>query len=88
MEIGKNIYTYRTAKGLTQEALANLLHVSTAAVSKWENNISYPDITSLPILARIFDISIDELLHFERELRDEEVTPVSYTHLDVYKRQG
>lgn len=73
MEIGKNIYTYRTAKGLTQEALANLLHVSTAAVSKWENDISYPDISTLPILARIFDISIDELLHFEKELRDEEV---------------
>ena len=68
MDIGKNIVRLRNEKGYTQEMLASLLHVSSAAVSKWEHGSSCPDISTLPILARIFDISIDELLNFEEML--------------------
>lgn len=71
--IGKNIYTHRTAKGYTQEALAKLLNVSNAAVSKWENGNACPDISTLPILARIFDCSVDELLKFEKNLCEEDI---------------
>lgn len=73
MDIGKNIVRLRNEKGYTQEALAALLHVSSAAVSKWEHGSSCPDISTLPILARIFDTSIDELLNFEKNLSNEDV---------------
>ena len=73
MDIGKNIARLRHELGYTQEALAARLHVSSAAVSKWEHGSSFPDISTLPILARIFDVSIDELLNFEKNLSDEQV---------------
>lgn len=73
IHIGKKIYAMRTAKGLTQEELAQLCCVSGAAVSKWEHDLSYPDIATLPILARIFHITIDELLNFEQDLLAEDV---------------
>lgn len=59
LEIGENIYRLRKEKSLTQEQLSKLLLVSTAAVSKWESGISYPDITLLPQLATI-EISFNE----------------------------
>ena len=49
-------------KGITQEALAEICSVTPQAVSKWENDVSYPDITLLKTLARTFGISVDELL--------------------------
>ena len=60
--IGNRIAKYRKANGLTQEALANLMGVSSQAVSKWETDASCPDISALPQLCRILGISTDELL--------------------------
>ncbi len=60
--IGSRIGRYRKAKGLTQEALAEKLGVSSQAVSKWENDQSCPDISLLPLLCRILGITSDELL--------------------------
>ena len=60
--IGSRISAYRKAKGLTQEGLAEKLGVSSQAVSKWENDQSCPDISLLAELARILDITTDELL--------------------------
>ena len=51
--IGNRIAKYRKAKGLTQEALANLMGVSSQAVSKWETDASCPDISALPKLWNI-----------------------------------
>ncbi len=62
LNIGMNIKRLRLAKGLTQERLAELLTISTAAVSKWEAKNTYPDITMLFPLAEIFGVSVDELL--------------------------
>lgn len=59
--LGKKISELRKEKGITQEELAEKLGVSPQAVSKWENEISCPDIMLLPELAKIFDVSIDEL---------------------------
>jgi len=50
------------AKTATQERLAKELNVSPQAVSKWENDINYPDISLLPDLARFLGVSVDELL--------------------------
>lgn len=60
--LGKRIAALRKAKGLTQEQLAEKVGVSAQAVSKWENDVSCPDITLLPLLADLFDVSVDELL--------------------------
>ncbi len=60
--LGKRIAALRKEKGLTQEQLAEKVGVSAQAVSKWENDISCPDITLLPLLADLFDVSVDELL--------------------------
>ena len=60
--LGKRIAYHRKRKGLTQDMLAEKLGITAQAVSKWENDQSCPDITTLPKLAEIFGISIDELL--------------------------
>ena len=51
----------RKEKGLTQEKLASMIGVSTQAVSKWENGANMPDILLLPVIADIFEITVDEL---------------------------
>lgn len=60
--IGTRIGRMRRAAGLTQEALAEQLGVSSQAVSKWENDLSCPDISLLPELARALGCTTDELL--------------------------
>ena len=60
--LGKRIAYHRKRKGLTQDMLAEKLGITAQAVSKWENDQSCPDITTLPKLADIFGISTDELL--------------------------
>ena len=61
LSLGKKISELRKEKGITQEELADKLGVSPQAVSKWENDLSCPDIMSLPDIADIFGITIDEL---------------------------
>ncbi len=60
-EIGKRIRMLRKNKDITQEKLAEILSVSPQSVSKWENGISVPDVELLPIIARYFGITMDEL---------------------------
>lgn len=60
--IGARIAKYRKEKGMTQEALADKLGVSSQAVSKWETDTSCPDISLLPTLAQVLGITVDELL--------------------------
>lgn len=77
--MGINIRRCRIEKGLTQEKLAYELGVSAQAVSHWENNITYPDISMLPIIADYFEVSIDELMGWVKEcfLEEREACPVS-----------
>ena len=60
--LGKRIAMLRKEKGYTQEQLAEKVGVSAQAVSKWENDVSCPDITLLPLLADILGVTVDELL--------------------------
>ena len=60
--LGRRIARLRLARTATQERLAKELNVSPQAVSKWENDINYPDISLLPNLARFLGVSVDELL--------------------------
>ena len=61
MTIGKNIADLRKSNRMTQEQLAETLGVSSQAVSKWENEVTMPDIMLLPVIAGCFDITVDEL---------------------------
>lgn len=60
--IGKRIIALRKSRGLTQEQLAEKVGVSAQAVSKWENDVSCPDISLLPKLAEVFQVTTDSLL--------------------------
>lgn len=60
--LGKKIAELRKRNGLTQEGLAVQMNVSSQAVSKWENDLSIPDIPTLVELSTYFNVSLDELL--------------------------
>ena len=60
--LGNRICRLRRARGFTQKELAAEVGVSAQAVSKWENDISCPDISLLYDLARILGTTVDELL--------------------------
>lgn len=78
--IGSFIAALRKANGLTQKELAEKLNVSDKAVSRWERDECYPDLTMIPALAEIFGVSCDELLNGgrinseERQPRQEQKT--------------
>lgn len=83
--LGKRIVFHRKRLGLTQDALAELMGVTAQAVSKWENDQSWPDIGALPKLAEIFGISTDELLGVERkEVHPAEIVPADGEENDVH----
>ncbi|WMM26102.1 helix-turn-helix transcriptional regulator [Tissierella sp. MB52-C2] len=63
-----NIIVKRKKLGMTQGDVATYIGVSGSAVSKWEQGLSYPDLTLLPKLASLFHITIDELLGYEPQL--------------------
>ncbi len=64
--IGAKIREYRQKKGLTQDALAAELHVSSQAVSKWENGQTMPDISLLLPLSKVLGIGLNDLLGGDR----------------------
>lgn len=74
LKIGPKITELRKNKGLTQEQLAAALGVSAPAVSKWETDNSYPDITLLCPLARALNTDVDSLLSFEEDLSQESLS--------------
>ncbi len=84
LNIGTNIRRLRLAKGLTQEQLAELLTISTAAVSKWEAKNTYPDITMLFPLAEIFGVTVDELLGYDEAKAKADVDQILEQHLQLY----
>lgn len=75
MTIGKTIKLYRKEKNFTQGQLAELIGVSTQAISKWETDAGMPDISQIVPLAKVLEISTDKLLgytdaEYERELKE------------------
>ena len=59
--LGENIAALRRAAGLTQELLSDRLGVTSQAVSKWERQLSCPDVSLLPAMAEVFGVDIDAL---------------------------
>ena len=77
MILATNILKHRKKIGLSQEELANHLGVTFQAVSKWENAKAAPDITFLPIMADIFECSIDDLFSHVPKGRRKEMNLLS-----------
>ena len=71
MTLGRMIAQLRKEKGLTQLELAQLMGVTDKAVSKWERNLSFPDVASLPKLAEVLGTSVDELLEVKTAAQEE-----------------
>ena len=69
MELGNKIKQLRFKAGLTQEELAEKLGISPQSVSKWENAVTMPDITTLPLLSEVFGVTIDDLFDLTAEQR-------------------
>ena len=67
MSIGKNIAKYRKSLGLTQEELGVKLGVTNQAVSKWESEVSMPDVMLLPEIATVLGISLDDIYGIAKE---------------------
>lgn len=68
MTLGKKLAILRKQHGLSQQNLGDELHVSAQAVSKWENDLAEPDLTTLKKLAQIYKVSIDTLLDSDQDL--------------------
>lgn len=75
-KIGERIKELRKAKGITQEDLAKYLNVSFQAISKWENGISYPDITIVPAVANFFSVTTDELFGMKEQEIDDKIDSI------------
>ena len=65
--IGETIASFRKQKGMTQNELAEKMNVTDKAVSKWERDLSCPDINTISKLADILDVSVEELLKAKKK---------------------
>lgn len=70
VELGTKIRQLRKFSGMTQEQLAEKLHVSRQALSKWENDTSLPDLESVIKISTLFRISLEELLLEKKEAEE------------------
>ena len=76
MNIGQKIKELRKTRSMTQEQLAEYLNVSPQAVSKWENETAYPDITLIPRIAAFFEVSTDYLFGINDNVDNERTRAV------------
>ena len=85
IQIGKKITEYRKANNMTQMELADKLGISFQAVSNWERGNTMPDISKLPELASIFQISVDELLNEKSPLVESVIQGTVDSYIDEGK---
>ena len=67
---GTMIATMRKENGMTQLELAKKMGVTDKAVSKWERDLSFPDINSIPKLADVFNVTVDEIMHVKADTKE------------------
>lgn len=85
MGVGPKIKEFRIKVGLTQKNLADMLHVTYQAVSRWENDDSEPSIDTLKEMCGIFNCSMEELLEMERKEEKEETSVEGYDNIQEIK---
>ena len=62
MTFGEKLFKLRKSRGMSQEALAEQLHTTRQAISRWANDQGYPETEKLLLLSNIFEVSVDSLL--------------------------
>ena len=67
---GSMIAELRREKGMTQVEPAEKMGVTDKAVSKWERNLSFPDVNTIPKLAEIFNVTVDELMQVKTDMKE------------------
>lgn len=85
MEIAAQIRKHRQQAGLSQEQLAQNIYVTRQTVSNWETGKSYPDIHSLLLLSRLFDVTVDQLIKGDIETMKQEI---SQEAVDSFNRES
>lgn len=70
MNLGRKIKYEREKMSLSQEQLADIMHITRQAISKWETGQSYPDIEKLLQLAELFQLSLDDLVRDDNALKN------------------
>lgn len=74
--LGEMISSLRKEKNMTQNDLAKMMNVTDKAVSKWERNLSCPDVNSIPKLAEVLSISVEELLNAQTKQDNSKVEDI------------
>ncbi len=96
MALGERIKYERTAINLSQSALGEILQITQQAVGRWEKNLSEPDIATLKKLAKLFNLTLDELLDVTPDeraagastTRQIIITPIEDDLLHAFRRLG
>ena len=86
---GERISSLRKERGMTQQELAELLHVTNKAVSKWERGKNFPDLPLLQLLAEILGTTVSDLLGVEQPITDDTIavlTAISQQEQKAIKR--
>ena len=90
IKIGKFIAELRKEKGLTQEQLAEKLNVSNKSISRWENGNTMPDLSLIPLLSEVLDITINELINggrIEKEDYQKRLEENIILNMDLLKKK-
>ena len=70
MNLGNNLFEARKKAGLTQDKVAEKLGVTRQTISKWETNETTPDIYQAKKLAKLYNLSLDELIEFDTDIKE------------------
>lgn len=70
MDLGNSLFQSRKKSGLSQEMVAEKLGISRQTVSKWETNDTVPDIYQAKKLAKLYNVSLDDLMEFDADLKE------------------
>ncbi len=84
MSIGTTIKKLRRERDITQEQLAEYLGISASAVSQWECDKSCPDVSQLPILANVFNVTTDEILSVNVKNNERRIDELSMEAMDLF----
>jgi len=84
MELGKNIKELRAKHNYSQEDLAELVYVTRQTISKWETDKNYPDINSLILLSKAFNITIDNLIKGDLEIMKQKIESSDIAKIKKY----
>lgn len=84
MEISSQIKQRRTAAGISQEELDDLIFISRQTLSNWETGKTYPDINSLLRLSEVFHVSLDELVKGDIKAMQEQIKKED---IEIYRRE-